>query len=457
MKKVRSLKFIVPICLVLLLATISLVTACAGNAPATSPTTAAPQTSAAPPPAQTSSAPPQTSAAPPPPAPTSAPPTTAAPKPTQTPEPPGTLRIGFITGLTGWASIGTLHQVRGAEIAVKMINDKGGITVNGKPYKIELVTQDDKGTTDGSVAAVNKLVFDEKIKFIAGFPLWFLSASKSITEPAKVLRSAVWTCCTPGELGADTPYTFLCASATLEQALAVLDYIKQTQPNIKTLACIYPDDGTPKYTGSTIKAMMDVRGLSMAGDFILYPNDMSDFSPIAAKVQATKADAILQINGWGNHAAGILKNVRELGDTRYYFGAVPTSAAEVMSMSGKDVATKFCCVAPMTGAPGNPPLLETVAKQLESADPGPLNQLALNGFDSVWVMLQAIKAAQSFDTTVVRDTWEKMKDIETSYGTSQMGSLKTYGINHAVNKPCSIQLLDNGQVKFGSWMSSVLP
>jgi branched-chain amino acid transport system substrate-binding protein len=451
MPKIKSIKVIIPICLILILATFSLSLSCSGNTPATSSAPAAPQTSAA---ASPASAPaPQTSAVAPPPASSAPAPTQATTQPAQ----PSTLKIGFLTGLTGWASIGTLHQVRGAEIAVKMINDKGGITVAGQKYQIQLVEEDDKGTTDGSVAGVNKLIFDEKVKFIAGFPLWFLSASKSITEPAKVIRSAVWTCCTPGELGADTPYTFLCASATLEQALAVLDYIKQTQPAIKTLACIYPDDGTPKYTGATIKSMMDARGLSMAGDFIVYPNDMSDFSPIAAKVQSTKADAILQVNGWGNHAAGILKNVRELGDARYYFGAVPTSAGEVLSMSGKDVATKFCCVAPMAGATGNPALLETVAKQLEKTDAGPLSQLALNGFDSVWVMVQAIQAANSLDTTVVRDTWEKMKNIETSYGASQMGSLKTYGIAHSVNKPCSIQLLDKGEVKFGAWMNSVLP
>jgi len=386
------------------------------------------------------------------------------PPPTEGEEPPPppppevkTLRIGFITGLTGWASVGTVHQVHGATVAAEMLNERGGLTINGQKYEIELVIEDDKSTTDGSVAATNKLVYDENIKFIGGYPLWFAAVAKDICEPEKVLRAIVWTCCTPGEIGPDTPYTFLCASASLEQAVTVVDYIAQTHPEVKTLACVVPDDGTNQYTWPEIISMLEVRGLSRVGDLIMYPNDMVDASPIAAKIVAREADAILQVNGWAPHAGSLLKGVRELGDERFYFAAVPSSAAEILAICGEAAATDFSVVAPMLGVPGNPPLLEEVGARLASEYGGDLNQLALNGFDCVWCMAHAIEAAQSLDTTAVRDAWEQMDPIETSYGAGHLGGLKTYGIKHAIAKPCGIQLLDNGEVKFGAWIVALLP
>jgi branched-chain amino acid transport system substrate-binding protein len=395
-------------------------------------------------------------------APTTTPPTTTHPAttpPTTTPAAPQvkTLKIGFITGLTGWASVGTVHQVHGAEVAVEMLNERGGLTINGQKYQIELAIEDDKSTTDGSVAATNKLVYDENIKFIGGYPLWFAAASKDICEPEKVLRAIVWTCCTPGEIGPDTPYTFLCASATLEQAVAVLDYIKNTHPEVKTLACFSPDDGTNQYTWPTIMSMLEARGLSRVGDLIMYPNDMVDASPIAAKIKARNADAIFQVNGWSPHAGAILKGLRELGDNRYYFGAVPASAGEILAICGEDAATNFSCINPTLGVTGNPPLLEEAGAKLVSEYGGPLNLLSLNGFDCIWCMAHAIEAAQSLDTTAVRDAWEKMDPIETVYGTAHMAGLKTYGIKHTVAMPVAIELLDNGAPKFGAWVNVNLP
>jgi branched-chain amino acid transport system substrate-binding protein len=394
--------------------------------------------------------------------PTTAPPATTQPATTQpatTPAAPEieSLQIGFVTGLTGWASVGTVHQVHGAEVAVEMLNDMGGLTINGQKYLIELAVEDDKSTTDGSVAATNKLIYDDNIKFIGGYPLWFAAASKDICEPEKVLRAIVWTCCTPGEIDQSTPYTFLCASATLEQAVAVLDYIKNTHPEVQTLACVSPDDGTNQYTWPEIMSMIEARGLTRVGDLIMYPNDMVDASPIAAKIAARDADAILQVNGWSPHAGGILKALRELGDDRYYFGAVPASAGEILAICGEDAATKFSCINPTLGVAENPPLLEEAGAKLIDEYGGPLNLLALNGFDCVWCMAQAIEEAQSLDTTAVRDAWEKMDPIETVYGTAHLAGLKTYGIKHTVAMPVAIELLDNGVPMFGAWIEVNLP
>jgi branched-chain amino acid transport system substrate-binding protein len=210
-----------------------------------------------------------------------------------------TLQIGWSGSVTGWASIGGVLQWQGAQVARDIINEKGGITIKGQKYQIELVLEDDKSTTDGAVAAANRLVYDKKIKFMSGLALWLAAATKDICEPQKVLRTIIWTCNTPGEIGPDTPYTFLGNNATFEYALATMDYMKRSYPKVKNVTIVTPDDGAQPYLFPNITKWLEQRGISMVGDLIAYPNDMTDFSPIVQKLTASKADALMQVNGLG--------------------------------------------------------------------------------------------------------------------------------------------------------------
>jgi branched-chain amino acid transport system substrate-binding protein len=367
-----------------------------------------------------------------------------------------TLQIGWSGSVTGWASIGGVLQWQGAQVARDIINEKGGITIKGQKYQIELVLEDDKSTTDGAVAAANRLVYDKKIKFMSGLALWLAAATKDICEPAKVLRTIIWTCNTPGEIGSDTPYTFLGNNATFEYALATMDYMRRSYPKVKNVVIVTPDDGEQPYVFPNITKWLEQRGISIVGDLIAYPNDMTDFSPIVQKLTATKADAIMQVNGWVNVGGALLKGLRERGDNRLFAYSMGTHGDEIMAISGKAAATNFFTAGVVVGAPGTSPLLVEVEKRLLDKYKQ-LSQMSLNAFNCVWSMANAIQKAQSLDTTVVKDTWEKMDTIDTLYGVGWMGGQKTYGIKHAVNHLCPMLLLDNGQAKFGAWMEVHTP
>ncbi len=72
-----------------------------------------------------------------------------------------TIKVGLVT------TTGTILGKQGlqaAEIALKMVNDKGG--VNGKP--LELVVYDDNNTPVEAVGAVQKLIDEDGIKIIIG-------------------------------------------------------------------------------------------------------------------------------------------------------------------------------------------------------------------------------------------------------------------------------------------------
>ncbi len=99
-----------------------------------------------------------------------------------------TLKIGLISSVTGPMAPAFKSELDAATPAAELINQKGGITVNGQKYNIEIVTADDQSSPPGAVAAANKLLQDG-IKFIIS-PMFVPNdmAIAPICEEAKILR-----------------------------------------------------------------------------------------------------------------------------------------------------------------------------------------------------------------------------------------------------------------------------
>ena len=83
-------------------------------------------------------------------------------------------------------SAGEQPTYAGAKLAAAWINDKGGITVKGVKYKIELVSEDAKSSPEGAIVACTKLVEKDKVKFILGGVITPINvAANSVTGPGR--------------------------------------------------------------------------------------------------------------------------------------------------------------------------------------------------------------------------------------------------------------------------------
>ena len=71
---------------------------------------------------------------------------------------------------------------------------------------------------------------------------------------------------------------------------------------------------------------------------------------------------------------------------------------------------------------------------------------------SLFVLKEAIEAAQSLDPTVVRDTLESMETIDTIYGPGVLCGEKTFGIKHIISHPLPVQILKDGKPSPGGWI-----
>ncbi|WP_423797942.1 ABC transporter substrate-binding protein [Neobacillus sp. SAB-20_R2A] len=91
-----------------------------------------------------------------------------------------TIVIGQMATLTGSAASVGVPQSNGVKMAVKEINDAGGIKVGNDKYKIKLITYDDEGNPQAGATAMQRLLNSDKVKFIVGT---VSSAVDGATEP----------------------------------------------------------------------------------------------------------------------------------------------------------------------------------------------------------------------------------------------------------------------------------
>jgi branched-chain amino acid transport system substrate-binding protein len=366
-----------------------------------------------------------------------------------------TLKIGAIVSKVGFASASETLIWNGIQLFEGWVNEKGGIKIKGQPYRIQFVAEDGQSSAEGAVAAATKLVHDDGVKFIIGPVMPFMVvASGTVTEPAKVLRVVLYNCKTPAEYGPKTPYTFIANDCTIDFTTPDLQFLKEKFPNVKNVGVLTPDDGAPPYLEPIVKQKGKAEGLNIL-PFVTWPLDATDFTPYVVKALANKPDAIFLINGWPIHMGAMLKAARELGFTGPMFGC-HEDPYDIATVAGPNPSTNFYVHNLQVDSPAMTPMIKEIMK-LGQTKYGRQSPTYVWAWNAAYCLTQAIEKAQSLDPTVVKNTWEKMKSIDTAYGPGRIGGMKTYGINHNVSYKTPFTSLKDGKVVWVEWRKVPLP
>jgi ABC-type branched-subunit amino acid transport system substrate-binding protein len=365
------------------------------------------------------------------------------------------LTIGEIEPLTGMFGDIFKYVPQGEQLAKEYINNKGGIKVNNQTYTLDITTLDGKDSPDGATQAANELVYDKKVKFIAGTgPAFMVPAIDAVTEPNGVLYTAVYQNGQKVEMGPGYPLKFVGSNCSFSGHQAALTYLKQKYPSVKTIAFILINDGQIADNDPVVRATATKLGLSIVGDTIGFTPDTQDFTPIAQKAVALNSDAIMIGNAISPWFALNIKAIRGLGYTKPIFSSCAAMVLpDVAAIAGADAEGFFGLSIPSDpNIPDTPQIAKDVIKM--ATDKGwVMNSMHVQGFSAVYSMVQAIEAANSLDPKTVAAKWEKMDKIDTIFGQGKMGGLKTYGVNHNVYYKTPISVVKNGKVEFGGWIS----
>jgi len=366
-----------------------------------------------------------------------------------------TLKIGVLSNLTGPISTAAIPHTRATQVAADWINGRGGITIQGQKYLIEVIVEDIKETADTAITAATKLVELHKVKFIVGSisPVQ-TAAAGSVTEPASVIRALWHGEGAPMELSPKTPYTFRVPVIPRDFAPQLLKYQVKAYPDAKKITMLFIDNPAAPILFEKTKKTAEALGLNVLG-LDVYPVATRDFYPLLSKVLASKPDAIY-CDGLPHLMGGILKSARELGFAGPIFNLAPTSPEVVRNIAGKAFATECIVPAPDVTSPEMTPMIKEIRKMLLDKYKE-CNFDYVRAWDSIWWMVQAIEKAQSIDPPVVAKTWEKMDRIQATTGIGKMGGQQSYGINHVGVLPFAVTKMVKGALEHAGWFTPEIP
>ena len=354
------------------------------------------------------------------------------------------LAIGVLGPLSGGAASYGVELARGAEMKAEEINKAGGLKVGADVYKIKLVSYDHKAQAAEAATATNKLVFQDKVRYIIGNAVGATcNAAQTITEPNRVMFAFV--CWGTANLTPEKPYSFRSMLSQWELAEPFYRWVKDHHPKIKRVAVISPNDTSGKDTNTAVVKALKTLGFEVTADEY-YERGTKDFYPVLTKMLAQKPDMIDVAAAPAGEAGLILKQAMELGFRGAKGWTAGTNPFTIISVAGAEAAEGVW-------SPAN---INVKSEHVNSAVrrfgeayekrygevPGVIAVANYAAFD---VFTQAMQRAGSTDTDRVLGVLTSER-FETVWGSLAIGGKETYGIDRQFLYPLVISEVRGGKV-----------
>jgi branched-chain amino acid transport system substrate-binding protein len=343
--------------------------------------------------------------------------------PTQAQE---TLKIGGVGPLSGGGTAWGLAAQRGMEIAIEEINAAGGVKAEGKIYKLQLVMYDDQYTGAGGKAAAERLVNQDNVKFIIG-PVGSPPALGviSVTNPAKVI--ALTNGYAPQILKNDTkdPYNFRIYPTNIEFGPPLIKWLKENAPEVKKVGMLAPNDAVGQSVAGALAEDYRKQGFEVSLE--LFERGIKEFTPLILRMMAQKVDAF-EFDGNSPGDAGLmLKQIRQAGFKGKVIQIGGPGSDEIIEIAGP-AAEGFLSYGVFDWDTPAGKKLRPIYEQKYGK--GIINQFMPAFYHTVFLLVDAIKRADSTDTAKVRDALDAMNGFDAGvYGPVKWAGKDTYGVN----------------------------
>lgn len=327
-----------------------------------------------------------------------------------------TIKIGFAGILSGEASIYGQSSLAGATLAIKEVNDQGGI--NGK--KVELITEDDKISSVDSVNSYTKLInIDKVVAIISGDASGPAASATPIAQSNGV--PVIISAASAPKITQTGNYIFRTMPSDSFQGKYAAEYI-YNKIGKKKLALIYVNNDW----GVGIKDVFEKRYKELGGN-IVYKNSFGenekDFKTQFLQVEHTDAEIIYFLAYPDNALAGF-KQIKEMNLN------IPVMGADAIDGDSAILQSEYSEGIKYTVSKINSPK-EFVAK---------IN--TLKGFEN---LKPNIAAATTYDgTKILLDAIEKV-GTDRSKIRDEIAQIKYYGISNPV-----IEFDNNREIKDAS-------
>ncbi|WP_295981028.1 ABC transporter substrate-binding protein [uncultured Variovorax sp.] len=306
--------------------------------------------------------------------------------------------------------------VLGMEAAIADINAAGGVL--GR--KLALVTRDDVSAPPKSIQNMSDLIDNEKVVAVFGptnsgnAMAWkHIANQKKIPVLGNVGSGTDIT--KPMSPGADN-YMFRVSMVDREQVAALMAYVKKNTAGSKVVGLMAETTGYGQGGLKDMEEIAKLQDIKIAATERFGVGD-TDMTSQLSKMKAANVDTVV-VWAQGTPIAQLVRSMEKIN----YFPLTLTSwAADNITFydaAGKALAEKpiFMRTVSETRTPAQQKLFDRIGSKLKA--PGSFS-FALHGYDSMQLLAQAMKQANSTDGAAVRAALEDLK-------TPVQGVLKTY-------------------------------
>jgi len=355
---------------------------------------------------------------------------------------PKDLPVGVLGPLSGPVAFAGKTVENAVTLAAEDCNEAGGVKIAGEVYKIKLISYDTKYAVQSALRAAERLIFNDKVKYIIGALSLDTQGFQGVTERNKVIIMPLG-----GSIFADPkkPYSFRITGLVDAKYVGLYGYIKKTMPEFKTVSFINPDNPVGEaYSGFSRKAAEPLGFKVLDSEFVALGG--GDFTPVLTKLLAKKPDIIdLGATGGGSDSALIIKQSRELGFKGQLVAAVGLQSRTVMEVVGPQgmegvIETGFTPDDPAL----SPEFKKLAGRYVDRFPKLPFIDLTSEAYDSSLAFFKFLNGQDTLDPTVLKD---RFADYVWSgiYGKTYFGGEKTFGIKRQKVQPLYLSRWKDGK------------
>ena len=331
-----------------------------------------------------------------------------------------TIKIGVIAELTGdMPAVGESCK-KAAEMAVKEINDAGGLEVGDKKYKVELFVEDNAGKAEQSASAAQKLITQQKVLAIVGpNATRYAIPAAEIAESSKVVLITPWSTNPKTTLDAktDKPKSFVFRACFIDPfqgrvvAKFALDNLKAKKAAVLYDVASDYNKGIAEY----FKATFEQNGGQVVA-FETYTTNDKDFSGQLTKIKKAGPDVIFLPNYYSEVPLQI-QQAKRLGLTVPFLGSDSWGSVELLKLCGKECEGYYFST--HYAADAATPAATKFIQAFQAKYNGLPDDVAALTYDAFGLLWQAVKSAGSLDRQAVRDALAKVPKYDGVTGMMQ--------------------------------------
>lgn len=247
-----------------------------------------------------------------------------------------TITLGAAVSQTGKYSTNGMHTTNGYNLAVKRLNEMGGVKVGDETYMLDIVYYDDESTPARGAQLAERLINQDGVKFMLGpYSSGLTKAIAPVTEEAGVpmveANGASRSLFTQG-------YEYLFAVlSTSEQYLAsavalAAEMAEQNgkDPGELKVAGAFENDPFSQDIRAGVIEDAEGFGMEMVIDDKL-PPELNDMAATLTKVKAVQPD-LLVVSG---HAKGAALGIRQISEMKVHVPMLAMTHCDSADVIGK--------------------------------------------------------------------------------------------------------------------------